>query len=493
VGDTGELRSTHHAATTTVEGSGAVDVCRVDRELLDRVATQRVEAKKQHCHTVCRRGDEDRWTGERKKKDFFFSGTFNCFGRPVCVCAAAIRVESSAEPDAPRPLDPLASPRAARVFDSMLELSHAFFVSMMLSSMPVALSCIGRADCNFNGVCVNSTCVCLAQWKGVGCDELVLLPSPKHLGYRGTDAKGRVTSWGGSVVLGDDGFFHMYASEIVDGCGMNVWLANSRVIHARSLDPTREAFERVSEVSGVFSHEPIAARAPTGEYVIYFTAVLPPKSLPVYSRRRCLGCTNGTSLKECGDTSSNMNHSVHLPTFMVYSTSPDGPWSEPAIVPGTDKEGDSNFAPLIKADGSLIALTRNKVWAATNWKDLASYHVVNRWNKHHGEDPSLWVDGDGVFHSIIHVGRPGPGLHYWSTDGFNWSASTAGGHAFTPTLLYDDGTTLDLACRERPHVVLDRGGAIVALTTGASPVACDTTGMDDFSFTALQLVGQAEP
>ena len=53
MGDTVELRSTHHTATTTVEGSGAVEVCRVDRELLDRVATQRVEAKKQHRHMRC--------------------------------------------------------------------------------------------------------------------------------------------------------------------------------------------------------------------------------------------------------------------------------------------------------------------------------------------------------------------------------------------------------------------------------------------------------
>ena len=32
VGDTGELRSTHHAATTTVEGSGAVDALSVERK-----------------------------------------------------------------------------------------------------------------------------------------------------------------------------------------------------------------------------------------------------------------------------------------------------------------------------------------------------------------------------------------------------------------------------------------------------------------------------
>lgn len=122
---------------------------------------------------------------------------------------------------------------------------------------------------------------------------------------------------------------------------------------------------------------------------------------------------------------------------------------------------------------------------------MDGYRVVDKWNKHHGEDPSLWMDRNGVFHSVIHVGRPGPGLHYWSTDGRNWTASTAGGHAFTPMLLYDDGNSVNLACRERPHVVLDQRGEILGLTTGAAAVACDTAGMDDFSFTALQLVRQS--
>ena len=86
VGDTGELRSTHHAATTTVEGSGAVDVCRVDRELLDRVATQRVEAKKQHCHMQTRRRGSRRLRGElvnrgKEKGIFLFGGLLSLMSR----------------------------------------------------------------------------------------------------------------------------------------------------------------------------------------------------------------------------------------------------------------------------------------------------------------------------------------------------------------------------------------------------------------------------
>jgi hypothetical protein len=32
-----------------------------------------------------------------------------------------------------------------------------------------------------------------------------------------------VTSWGGNVVAGDDGLYHLYVSEMVGGCGLNTW------------------------------------------------------------------------------------------------------------------------------------------------------------------------------------------------------------------------------------------------------------------------------
>lgn len=79
-----------------------------------------------------------------------------------------------------------------------------------------------------------------------------------------------------SVVRGDDGVYHMYAAEIYGFCGMNVWLANSIVIHASSPDPATQPFTRHNQVHGVFSHEPAVARAPTGEYVVFFTAAAPP-------------------------------------------------------------------------------------------------------------------------------------------------------------------------------------------------------------------------
>lgn len=65
----------------------------------------------------------------------------------------------------------------------------------------------------------------------------------------------------------------MYASEITRHCGIHRWVSNSIVVHATSEGPADGwHFQRRGEVSGLFSHEPIVARAPTGEVVVYLTS-----------------------------------------------------------------------------------------------------------------------------------------------------------------------------------------------------------------------------
>ena len=362
----------------------------------------------------------------------------------------------------------------------------------------ITVTAVSDADCNYNGANISGSCVCVRPWIGLLCDMLDLSNVTSEsvlLGYQGVANDGSaISSWGGSVILDDDGVSHMYLAEIEGGCGINVWLSNSAVIHASSPDPLTVPFKRVSVVQGVFSHEPIAVRAPTGEFVVYFTAVLPPGLLPVNGPGNgigepCTGCSNGISVKSCG-TDSNRNASINLPTYMVYSMNPDGPWSPPALVPSTDVFADSNFAPWINTDGSLLALGRNLIWKALDWKNVSSYTVIGSWIDN-GEDPFIWRTADGIYHGIIHHGRPRSyGIHYYSeTNGFSWvGANTKIGwsKAFSSTIQYSNGTDETFFCRERPHIVLNKEGTIMALTNGAALVACHEAGADDHSFTFLQ-------
>ena len=112
------------------------------------------------------------------------------------------------------------------------------------------------------------------------------------------------------------------------------------------------------------------------------------------SVQACEGCAGGNSVSSCG-TDAARNASIFLPTYMVYSHSPDGPWSVPAEVPGTNVFADSNFAPVIGRDGSMVALSRDGVWYAADWRDVSGYRRVGSWHDA-GEDPMVWVDKRGV-------------------------------------------------------------------------------------------------
>lgn len=368
----------------------------------------------------------------------------------------------------------------------MLLLVLVFASSLLTSAEPKSAPC---AACNYNGQCTagGGACACYRGWAGSACDALDLVPVNGTLGYQHVDdATGQnVSSWGGSVLVDEDGLFHMYAAEMGLFCGINTWLSNSIVIHATSPDPTRVPFSRASVVQGAFAHEPIAARASTGEFVVFFSAVLPPNPLPVRGGQPCAGCANGISVAKCG-TDSNRNASVMLPTYMVYSENPDGPWTAPAMIPGTDVFADSNFAPWINADGTLVALTRHQVWHAADWRNVTTYSVVGTWSDT-GEDPFIWRDSNAVFHNIIHRGRPNTtGLHYYSLDGRQWTP--AADAAYTSVVNFTDGSSVNLACRERPHIVLNAAGDPIALTNGAARITCHAAGADDRSVTFLQVL-----
>merc|ERR1740117_191221 len=84
----------------------------------------------------------------------------------------------------------------------------------------------------------------------------------------------QVSSWGGSVLRHDDGSWHMWAAEMAGGTGIKSWITNSQVVHAVADSPLGP-WTRRDTVFPVFAHEPTVARAPTGEYVMYFTGTGP--------------------------------------------------------------------------------------------------------------------------------------------------------------------------------------------------------------------------
>ena len=99
-------------------------------------------------------------------------------------------------------------------------------------------------------------CACDAPWKNgpsgkESCNILDVIPHPNNYvpaygGPRVNTAFGpqNTTSWGGNILLGDDGQYHMWVSAMAGGQGLDSWGHNSQIDHAVASDPM-DVFHKV--------------------------------------------------------------------------------------------------------------------------------------------------------------------------------------------------------------------------------------------------------
>jgi hypothetical protein len=383
-------------------------------------------------------------------------------------------------------------------------------------------ACTSDADCSYNGNCSHTveaglSCVCVPQFTGAACDVFSFAPidvtrctnttirpddcAPNGdlkcpqpccrtgIGYKHRDSDGqRVSSWGGSVLYdANDGKYHMWAAEMSEHTGIKAWITNSRVVHAVADAPTSSStssslpfdFVRKEVVQPVFAHEPTVARAPKGEYVMWYTTNYG-EAPGSQCGPPCTCGVNGTSCLSCpNDQQCSAEPRSPMSTRMSYAYSPYGPWSIPVLVPAPT-QGDTNLACVIRANASLVCLGRPGLGMlhAPHWQNVSSY----TWHIPHGvgirgEDPMVWmrhVEQGGevveVLHAVTHGGGWGDpfGYHYFSTDGgFSWGGKQR--KVYDNTVEFS-GTrpSLILSRRERPHVVLDANGELLALTNGVT-------------------------
>jgi hypothetical protein len=76
--------------------------------------------------------------------------------------------------------------------------------------------CKGDADCAFAGSCVAGRCHCRSPWTGPRCSALGLAPMEHDAGLR----LAQNWTWGGSVIHGEDGLYHMFVMHLVERCGI---------------------------------------------------------------------------------------------------------------------------------------------------------------------------------------------------------------------------------------------------------------------------------
>lgn len=360
-----------------------------------------------------------------------------------------------------------------------------------------------------NGVCTAGACACDPAWETapnakLGCSTLSLLPASRGTGLHTLDGGCNTSSWGGSVLQDETtGVWHMWASEITEHCGINAWTFNSRIVHATSPTPLGR-FQRDGEFSGVFSHEPTAVRDPTTkEWAVFFTSAIP-------SNRPVCNCSDGSSSASC---EALPKYGKQGPTFVTWASSPTGPWSPPLeLLSEGAREGDTNLAPYIFPNGSLVGIWRTHpgvspgsiphLVTAGHWKNASSYTWFSdpilplQLPEDVGlEDPHLYRDARGGFHALFHAfslnsstAAGDYGGHAFSVDGLAW---TWGGLSFGSKGNWSDGSTFAWLGRQRPHLVFEEGSTTpLGLTNGVNYADISTKG-SDACFTFVQPVRTA--
>ena len=352
-------------------------------------------------------------------------------------------------------------------------------------------------QCQLNGeLGAAGACACKPAWRGADCGELSLLPANRSAGLQ---MRGNST-WGGAVLRGADGRWHMFVSLFLGGCGLAEWQPNSAIARATS-DSAGGSFELAEVIVPNFAHEPDARVLPDGSVVVFFISNA---SAPL-----CTKCSGGVSTPGCNKWTPGTR--FFGPWSAISAPSVLGPWTEvrlgsceagaPDEVPNCHSNGNDINPSVIVGEGSAVTMmwrsidfsSRGQSYVALatapSWRGPFSYNTSSLFPQlsgQHIEDPFAWRSRDGTYHALLHADFDGccggaAGVHAWSADGVSWSISPR--NAYNNSVELVGGGTLSLQNRERPHLVLDEDSGEPTHLTNAAALAGDTS---DKTFTFIQ-------
>ena len=279
--------------------------------------------------------------------------------------------------------------------------------------------------------------------------------------------------WCGSVIKGDDGKYHMFASRWSRDLPFTPhWLTNSEVVHCISDTPEGPyTFNNVALPprggkfwDGKMTHNP-AIRKHGDTYLLYYTGTTYDGEMPTPD--------NPTT----SDSELKLDAHRHERIGLATSKSPYGPWErrdEPIldVVPGTwEQYLVSNAAPFVFEDGRVMLYYKGveklrhhaiSVAFAEHWD--SSYKRISDQPIDVGvgaEDPNIWYE-KGMFHALMldHDKKfSNKELYYaYSEDGLKWELEE-NPVAVTKAVLYDDGKVRQMKSTERPWVLVENGVA----------------------------------
>ncbi|MDQ1912586.1 glycoside hydrolase family protein [Paenibacillus sp. GD4] len=302
-----------------------------------------------------------------------------------------------------------------------------------------------------------------------------LLPAPRNGGFR---MEGYWV-WCGSVVQGEDGRFHMFASRWPKRLPMHPgWLVASEIV--RAVSDTPEGPYEFQEVvlpargaeywDGRSTHNPHIKKI-GDSYVLYYMGSTHPFA-DVQP-----GEDYGLEDPRC--IAARANKRVGIAT----SQSVFGPWErkDAPILPTRPGRFDSfltsNPAPCVHEDGSILLIYKARryeghthgqmtIGAASADSFQGPYRVLTDEpvfppDRFHIEDPYVWKTEDG--YELIAkdmegtlCGEKHSGIHAYSADGKSWSLFEQP-KAYSRRVTWDDGEVQLMGNLERPFLLFQNG------------------------------------
>jgi hypothetical protein len=306
-----------------------------------------------------------------------------------------------------------------------------------------------------------------------------LMPAPKGGGF----AMKGYWVWCGSVIQGDDGKYHMFASRWPKNISFAPhWLTNSEIV--RAVSDTPEGPYEFAEVvlpvrgegywDGKMTHNPTIHRC-GDKFLLYYTGTTYEGNIPTADDPVQPGSER--------QVQAHANQRVGL----AVASSVAGPWErmDQSILPPRTGKWDAlmttNPAPCVHPDGSVLLiykavgfrgdLLRVGVAKADHYLGLyerLADEPIFRFDEteDHVEDAYVWhsdSDGSGGGYQLIMkdmkggiCGERGGGIHARSADGVHWSISDPA-LAYSRTIHWNDGSTTLQSRLERPQLLIENG------------------------------------
>lgn len=279
--------------------------------------------------------------------------------------------------------------------------------------------------------------------------------------------------WGGSVIKGEDGKYHMFASRWPKGLSFSPhWLTNSEIVRAVSDKPA--GLYKFQEVvlpprgekywDGKMTHNPVIRKS-GDTYLLYYTGTTYHGDMP----------TPDNPAAE--DSPLKLDAHQHERIGLATSKSVYGPWkrkNKPIldVRPNSwEQYLVSNASPFVMPDGRIYLFYKGVEKLRTHAIGLAvaknykgPYVRVSDKPFELGvdaEDPTVWYE-NGKYHMLLlDCGRKYSNKEIFyivSDDLLHWKLQT-NPIAITKKILWEDGKYREMRSTERPQILVENGKA----------------------------------